>query len=328
MFKFSILEKFALMEKFDMNSYPANVSNSTKRKIQRILLKFRPNMKIIFNKLLINGLEFLSYDEHTKITNIVNKAHIECGHGGKRKTYTYICQFYYGITRYDVDVLLNCDVCKSLKKQPITKTCESNQIYSLLERVVVDLIDFNKWSSINHHYSYIFTAIDHYSRYALAVPIINKSAESTKDAFIHILKIFRNPKSIVSDNGREFSNELINNYLSEREIPYLHGHPYTPRHQGVIERFNRTLKRIILSEMRSRNVPEGCWSVVLQESVEKYNIREHYSHGFSPGSLFLNFPIPHKFLGDIDFKEKMHEEARLKLQKYYSKMNNIEIVIG
>ena len=83
MCKFSILEKFALMEKFDMNTYSTSVSNSTKRKIERILLKFRLHMKIIFNKLLINGLEFLSYDEHSKITNLIKKAHIECGHGRK-----------------------------------------------------------------------------------------------------------------------------------------------------------------------------------------------------------------------------------------------------
>ena len=104
-------------------------------------------------------------------------------------------------------------MCKSLKKQPITKPCESNQIYFSLERVVVDLVDFNNCSSINHHYTYIFTAIDHYSRFVIAVPIINQSAKSSKDTFIHMYKIFRNSKSIVS--GREFSNELINNYLSE-----------------------------------------------------------------------------------------------------------------
>ena len=131
-------------------------------------------------------------------------------------------------------MLLNGYVCKSLKKQAIPKTCESNQIYFLLEPVVVDLIDFNKWSSINHPYPYIFSAIDHYSRFSMTFPIINKRAESSKDAFIYMLNFFWNPKSIVSDNVREFSNELINNYLSEREIPYLHSHPYTPRHQCVI----------------------------------------------------------------------------------------------
>ena len=80
--------------------------------------------------------------------------------------------------------------------------------------------------------------------------------------------------------------------------------------------------------MRSCHDPEGFWSVVLQESVGKYNIRKHYLHCSSPSSLFQSFQIPHKLLGDIDFKEKFHEKARLKLQKYYSKMKNREIVIG
>ena len=48
-----------------------------------------------------------------------------------------------------------------------------------------------------------------------------------------------------------------------------------------------------------------------------------------PGTkLAIGPTIENGFYYDIDFKEKMHQEAQFKLEKYYSKMNNIEIIIG
>ena len=50
------------------------------------------------------------------------------------------------------------------------------------------------------------------------------------------------PYEIGSDNGKEFRNELIENYLKSKNIKYIHGMPYNPHSQGVVERFHKQLK--------------------------------------------------------------------------------------
>ena len=55
------------------------------------------------------------------------------------------------------------------------------------------------------------------------------------------------PKELGSDNGSEFKNSKIESYLYEKNIKFIHGSPYNPHSQGVVERFHQTIKDILYS---------------------------------------------------------------------------------
>ena len=46
---------------------------------------------------------------------------------------------------------------------------------------------------------------------------------------------------IYKDNGEEFRNEMMENYLKENNIDDITGGPYNPQHQGAVEAFNKTI---------------------------------------------------------------------------------------
>jgi transposase InsO family protein len=48
-------------------------------------------------------------------------------------------------------------------------------------------------------------------------------------------------KKIRSDNGTEFKNTQVEDFLDEEGIKHEFSAPYTPQHNGVIERKNHTL---------------------------------------------------------------------------------------
>jgi transposase InsO family protein len=48
-------------------------------------------------------------------------------------------------------------------------------------------------------------------------------------------------KRIRSDNGTEFKNTQVKDYLDEEGIKHEFSAPYTPQQNGVAERKNRTL---------------------------------------------------------------------------------------
>ena len=50
------------------------------------------------------------------------------------------------------------------------------------------------------------------------------------------------PEELVSDNGKEFLNEIIEKYSNEKNIKYIHCIPYNLYSQGVVERFHKTIK--------------------------------------------------------------------------------------
>jgi transposase InsO family protein len=61
-------------------------------------------------------------------------------------------------------------------------------------------------------------------------------------------------KKIRSDNGTEFKNTQVEDYLNEEDIKHEFSAPYTQQQNGVAERKNRTLiemVRIILDEYKT-----------------------------------------------------------------------------
>ena len=48
-------------------------------------------------------------------------------------------------------------------------------------------------------------------------------------------------KNVRSDNGSEFRNTNVEEYLDEEGIKHEFSAPYTPQQNGVVERKNRTL---------------------------------------------------------------------------------------
>ena len=49
-------------------------------------------------------------------------------------------------------------------------------------------------------------------------------------------------KSIRSDHGGEFENEIFENFCNKKGITHNFSFPRTPQQNGVVERKNRTLQ--------------------------------------------------------------------------------------
>src|SRR5271156_6390736 len=103
----------------------------------------------------------------------------------------------------------------------------------------------------NKGYHYILTVIDVFSKFAWAIPLKNKTAQTIIDAFKLIFKESgealssgaASPRHCIklwTDLGSEFTNEAFKNFCKENNIE-----PYQTYDEGkavVIEIFNRTLK--------------------------------------------------------------------------------------
>lgn len=100
---------------------------------------------------------------------------------------------------------------------------------------------------------YQYTAIDEYSRYRILGAYPEQSTYSSAHFLRHVVEAFRRKgvtvECVQTDNGFEFTNRFSN---SERDIPTLFEstaaelgirhkliRPYTPRHNGKVERSHR-----------------------------------------------------------------------------------------
>jgi transposase InsO family protein len=110
---------------------------------------------------------------------------------------------------------------------------------------------------------YVLVIVDDFSRFTWVLFLQDKS--ETQGTLKRFLKRAQNEfelkvKNIRSDNGSEFKNLQVEEFLEEEGIKHEFSAPYTPQQNGVVERKNRTLidmARMMLGEFKT---PERFWS--------------------------------------------------------------------
>lgn len=135
-----------------------------------------------------------------------------------------------------------------------------------------DLVDYAPISRENSGVRYLLTVIDCFSRYAVAVPMKNKSGRSTTTAFLKVMKVVHSkPKKLQTDRGKEFYNQHFQSMLAQHKI-HLYS-TFTHIKASIVERFNRTLRGRIQKYMVTRNSLR--YIDALADIVLGYNKTQH-----------------------------------------------------
>ena len=96
------------------------------------------------------------------------------------------------------------------------------------DKIAIDLVTECKTSTSGN--KHILTIIDHLTRWPEAFPIPDKSADTIVSTFINeYLPVHMCPWYILSDNGTEFKNSLMDQVLQELDIDGIFSAPYHPR---------------------------------------------------------------------------------------------------
>jgi transposase InsO family protein len=78
-------------------------------------------------------------------------------------------------------------------------------------------------------------------------------------------------KKIRSDNGSEFKNLQVEEFLEEEGIRHEFSAPYTPQQNGVVERKNRMLIDMARTMLREYKTPERFWSEAVNTACHAIN---------------------------------------------------------
>ena len=184
----------------------------------------------------------------------IDMAHRRTIHGGIKKTYAALRKIARNVKLECVEKFIKekCEPCKMKKKigklknriPPITSPIISNRFG---QRCQVDLIDFRKFDLSNCQF--VLNYQDNLTRFCLLRALPDKRAETILDNLIEIFCTFGAPTILHTDNGGEFRNKLITDYVTKfwPSLKMIRGKPYNPRSQGAVERANKDVKEIFLS---------------------------------------------------------------------------------
>ena len=108
-------------------------------------------------------------------------------------------------------------------------------------KIARDLVMECKTSSSGN--KHILTIIDHLTGWPEVFPIPDKSADTIVSTFINqYLPVHMCPRYILSDNGTEFKNHLLDQLLKQLGIKRIFSTPYHPQSNGKLEVFHEYLK--------------------------------------------------------------------------------------
>ena len=120
--------------------------------------------------------------------------------------------------------IANCTLCNREKAEVQTYPLQMTEIPDRpFDKINIDLVTECKTSHSSK--KHIFTIIDHLTGWPEAFPIPDKSADTVVSTFINqYLPVHMCPRYILSDNGTEFKNQLLDQVLKQESKEYFPHH--------------------------------------------------------------------------------------------------------
>jgi len=138
---------------------------------------------------------------------------------------------------------------------------------------------------------YFVTAIDIVTKFAWVKMVSNPSSKQAKLAFVEFQKEYKYPLRMVqTDNGSEFLGEF-DAYLNEIGLKHQFIYQKSPKINGVVERFNRTIQEEFIERNDEYMYDLDKFNLKLANYLIWYNTkRPHYALGqISPLAYMQKF---------------------------------------
>ena len=218
-----------------------------------------------------------------EVINVIFSMHIATGHGGEKKTHKKIQDKFANIPRYLVqEYIKRCERCAEKRRRRETASgvvIHPLTVKDLNERGQVDLVDMQ--TNKDGNYRFILHYIEYLTKFHVIRPLQRKTATEVANQLLLIFLDFGAPHILQSDNGREFTGQVIHELSTLwPELILVNGRPRHPQSQGSVERSNGDMKNQLMAWMRDNNTSK--WSYGIRFVQWSMNTSFHETIGMEP----------------------------------------------
>ena len=235
------------------------------------------------------------------------------GHQGVKKTIDKITTnfFWPGIQADVRRYCQSCDICqRTIQKGRVTKVPLGTTplIDTPFDRVAIDLVGPITPRS-ERGYRYILVVVDYATRYPEATPMKSVESERVAEELVNIYARLGFPKEVLSDQGPQFTADVMKEVSRLLSIRQLTSTPYNPKCNGLVERFNGTIKQMLkrMTEERPKD-----WDRYLGPLLFAYRETPQESTGFAPFELLFGRTVrgPMTILKELWTNETTQSETK------------------
>ncbi|CAM4558036.1 unnamed protein product [Caretta caretta] len=208
------------------------------------------------------------------------------GHQGIRRTRQRLLQNFYwpGVFTTVRQYCRYCDPCQRVGKARDKGKAALRPLPIIEEpfqKVAMDIVGpLSKTTRSGK--KYILVVVDFATRYPEAVPLASIEADTVADALLTIFSRVGFPKEVLTDQGSNFMSALLRCLWEKCGVRHDWASAYHPQSNGLVERFNGTLKMMLKTFMNQH--PQD-WDKYLPHLLFAYREVPQESTGFSPFEL-------------------------------------------
>ena len=215
---------------------------------------------------------------------IIKRSHADVGHLGPQKTLDRVREAYVwpGMKAEIRCVVRKCPTCllHASRRERVPPGEMPSPCYPM-QVIGADLIGPLMTSPGGK--KYILTVIDHFTGWAEAYPLTDKTNAKVWNAFSRdYFPRHGYPEILITDNGLEFCAKPFEYYLKELGVQHRKTTPYHPQSNGKTERFNRTLKTMLTRLVHS---DRATWESQLGPALTAYRNTVSEVTGHTPFHL-------------------------------------------
>ena len=210
------------------------------------------------------------------------------------------------MTQKNIKRIINEIYSKGPKKNYATNKTD---VYSIDDIWSLDILDLKDYGPENNRgYRYVLVIIDNFSKYGWTKPLKNKNAQTIKDSFENILiSSKRKPNLIESDRGKEFCNNIFQDFLNKNNIKLYSRNT----HLGAVfaERFNKSIRDLLKKIVFEHG--DANWIDVLPIITKQYNNRIHSSTKLTPIQASLKKNEGYVYKNLLDKRKKIKPKFQI-----------------
>lgn len=225
------------------------------------------------------------------------------GHAGVKKTVHRIREkFWWKTLEADVaKYIQSCHECNQRRdigklRAPLGNFEEPDAPF---ERIATDIVGPLPLTESGNRY--ILSVIDHFSRFVEFVALPNQTAECIARALVHrVITKFGIPKQLLTDQGANFTGDLMREMCGLLKIKKLQTSAYHPISNGRVERVHRTVASM-LSHYVNKN--QNDWDEYLPYVGMAINSQIHESTNYSPYEIVFGRKMNSPLEADLEITD-------------------------